>query len=266
MPLLNRVFLNLVPMNNPFVLTGKRILVTGASSGIGRATAILLSQLGASLVVSGRDVDRLASTLAQLHGDGHVSSVFDLSDHGAIGDWLVGLTSDNPRLDGLIYSAGIQVAKPLRVLTQTDTQHSLGTNVAAAIEIVKGFRQRPVNNAGGSVVLLASVMGLVGQPGQVLYSATKGAIVATVRSMALELARERIRVNCIAPGLVQTEMMDRLREKTLTPEAMDQIAAHHPLGIGEPIDVAHAAAFLVADASRWVTGTCLVVDGGYTAH
>lgn len=253
-------------MINSFMLTGKRILVTGASSGIGRATAILLSELGATVVVAGRDAERLATTRAQLHGEGHASFVFDLCNHGNVSEWFAGITSGAPRLDGVIHSAGIQIAKPLRALTQVDIQHSLGVNVAAAIEIIRGFRQRAVNNAGGSVVLLASVMGLVGQPGQSLYSATKGAIIGTVRSMALELAREGIRVNCIAPGLVQTEMMDRLRDKMPTPEAMEQIIAHHPLGIGKPIDVAHAAAFLVADASRWVTGTCMVVDGGYTAH
>lgn len=138
-------------------------------------------------------------------------------------------------------------------------------NVVAASALAKGFRQRGVFVEGGSIVLLSSVMGLVGQPGQSLYSATKGALVAMTRSLALELAREQIRVNCVAPAVVMTGMSEQLKQN-VSPEQFAQITAMHPLGLGRGEDVASAVAFLLADTARWITGTTLVVDGGYTAH
>jgi NAD(P)-dependent dehydrogenase (short-subunit alcohol dehydrogenase family) len=131
--------------------------------------------------------------------------------------------------------------------------------------LTKGFRQKKVNRAGGSVVYISSVAGLIGQTGHVEYCASKSALVGACKAAALELARENIRVNCIAPGLVKTEMMEKSL-KTLSPDQLKAIEAYQPLGLGSPRDVSNAVAFLLADTGKWITGTTFVVDGGYTVH
>lgn len=251
---------------NPMELTGRRVLVTGASSGIGRETSILLSRLGATLVLVARRADALAETEGMLEGTGHRSVLYDLSGTDGIPAWMKALATEGGPLSGLVHSAGIQTTRPLRVLTQAHLDEVMRINVGAAVALTKGFRQKGVVREGrGSVVLVASIMGLVGQPGIAGYAASKGAVVALCRSLSLELAPERIRLNCVAPGYVHTEMAQRLRE-TLTAEQFGAIESMHPLGIGTALDVAYAIAFLLADTGRWITGTTLVVDGGYTAH
>lgn len=252
-------------MLNPMELVDRTIMVTGASSGIGRETAILLSQLGARVVLVGRNRGELETTLSRLEGAGHVVAPFDLTSVDDIPRWMKELVPQSGALHGLVHSAGIQLTKPLRVVSSGDIDQVMTINVSAACGLVRGFRQKGVVAPPGSVVLLSSVSGIAGQPGNSVYSASKGALVALARSLALELAREKIRVNCVAPALVHTEMAEKMRE-ALTPEQFDQIDKMHPLGIGLPRDVAHAIAFLLADTGRWITGTTLVVDGGYTAH
>jgi 3-oxoacyl-[acyl-carrier protein] reductase len=251
---------------NPMDLTGRRILVTGASSGIGRETSILLSRLGANLVLVARRADALAETERLLEGNGHRSVPYDLTATDGIPAWMKTLAAGGGCLNGLVHSAGIHLTRPLRVLTQAHLDEVMRVNVGAAVALAKGFRQKGVvGEKGGSMVLLSSVMGLVGQPGVSIYAASKGALIALCRSLALELAREQIRLNCVSPGQVHTEMAQRQRE-TLTPEQSAAIEAMHPLGIGRALDVAYAIAFLLADTGRWITGSTLVVDGGYTAQ
>jgi NAD(P)-dependent dehydrogenase (short-subunit alcohol dehydrogenase family) len=249
---------------NPLDLTGRRVLVTGASSGIGRETAILLSRLGASLTVAGRDENRLADTVARLEGEGHSAASFDISRLDAIPAWVKQLAAGGP-FDGLVHSAGIHQAAPLRVLNPAAMEDVMRTNVLSAAFLAKGFRQKGCRADAASIVLLSSVAGLAGEPGIAAYSASKAAIAGLARSLAVELAPERIRVNAIAPGFVRSEMGDRLKE-FLTPEQFEAIERNHPLGTGTPGDVANGAAFLISDAARWITGTTLVMDGGYTAH
>ncbi len=138
-------------------------------------------------------------------------------------------------------------------------------NVGAAIGLAKGFCQKGVCAPGGSIVFISSVAGLTGQAGLAAYAASKGAIVALTKALAVELAGEHIRVNCVAPGVVTTEMGQSLL-RMLTPEQDADLEAMHLLGLGRPRDVAYAIAFLLAETARWITGTVLVVDGGYTAH
>jgi NAD(P)-dependent dehydrogenase (short-subunit alcohol dehydrogenase family) len=256
---------NELPVNELFSLSGKRVLVTGASSGIGRAVCRLLDQMGASLVLAGRNAERLAETAASLSGDRHRHEVFDLAGPEDISKWMKRMAEEGGPFSGLVHSAGVFQLKPLRFLNDEAWDDVLRPNLFAAMKLARGFRQKGVNASPSSVVFLSSVMGLVGQPATAAYSASKGALIAMTRSLALELAAEGIRVNCLAPGQVRTEMAEQQRA-LLTPAQLAEVERMHPLGLGEPVDVAASAAFLLAPASRWITGSTLVVDGGYTSH
>lgn len=250
---------------NPMDLSGCTILVTGASSGIGRETAILTSRLGARLLLVARNQERLTRTLEQLEGTGHHMQVIDLAQTGQLLGWLKEMAREIGPLHGLVHSAGVHSTRAIRFLTEEALSEVMTVNVGAAVALVRAFRQKGVWATNSSVVLISSVMGLVGQPGVAAYCASKGAIVALTKSLALELASDGIRVNCVAPGQVKTEMTDRQWEG-LSTDQKAVIAAMHPLGIGTALDVANAIAFLLADTSRWITGSTLVVDGGYTAR
>lgn len=251
-------------MINPIDLSGRTILVTGASSGIGQDTCILLSQLGAKLILLARDKKRLEDSASLLEGKGHMILPFDLKEYMNLPVLFKDIATKTGLLYGVLHSAGIQSHLPLRFVTPQHLEEIFRVNLSAAVFLSKGFRQKGVSK-GGSIVFLSSISGIVGTSGQPVYSASKGAIIALTRSLAMELARESIRVNCIAPGVVQTNMVTKA-EQTLTPEQIQKIEAMHPLGLGEPRDVANAIAFLLSDASRWITGISLCVDGGYTAH
>jgi NAD(P)-dependent dehydrogenase (short-subunit alcohol dehydrogenase family) len=221
--------------------------------------------MGARLILTGRDASRLEETQAQLNGEGHRVEPRDLRDTAGIPEWLSALAAQAGPLTGLVHAAGIQVVRPLRVLDDAVLNETMAVNLNTALALTKGFRQKTVCAHGGSVVLFSSVMGLTGQPGQAAYSASKGALISMCRSLALELAREKIRINCVAPGLVETEMAGRLKE-SLPPAQYDAVTAMHPLGLGSPENIAGPVVFLLSAASAWITGTTLVVDGGYTSH
>lgn len=251
---------------NPYQdLCGQRILVTGASSGIGRAASILLSQLGAQLILVGRSEDRLVKTLEMMDGTGHLVEPKDLALADEIPAWMKGITQKAGLLSGVVHCAGVQGVGPVRFLKDKDFSQMMNINVNSAVQLAKGFRQKKVLQQPGSIVLISSIIGMVGQAGVAAYSASKGALCALTRSIALEFAAESIRVNCIAPGIVKTEMTQDFQSK-LSEEQFEKLCSQYPLGIGEPQDVANAIAFLLSGTSRWITGTTLVVDGGYTAQ
>lgn len=247
-------------------LCGKRILVTGASSGIGREAAIQLSQLGASVVLVGRSEDRLTQMLGELGPEPHAVAPFDLKDTDAIPKWMAEGAGKYGRLHGLVHCAGLHALRPLRTMTTAAVEDLFRLNVTSAFLLAKAFRQKTVRAEGMcSLIFLSSVVGLAGQAGVSSYASSKGALLALTRSLALELAPESIRVNAIAAGMVHTPMSDNLK-RLLGEEAFQKVRAMHPLGLGEPRDVANAISFLLSDASRWITGSTLVIDGGYTAH
>lgn len=244
----------------------KWVLVTGASSGLGRAIAIELSLQGASLVLLGRDEARLAETAALLGGRPHRLLTLDLSRHDAIVPAVRTLRSDIGEIYGLCHAAGVVATRPLASSDPEVIKAQLDVNVLAGLELARAVTRRDVMVAeGGSLLFISSVYGLVGNAGQVGYCASKGALAAAVRALAIELARRGIRANCLSPGLVFTAMTERSLGGASSEQAQRMKAAH-PLGCGQPEDVAHAAAFLLSPASRWITGVDLPVDGGYTAQ
>jgi NAD(P)-dependent dehydrogenase (short-subunit alcohol dehydrogenase family) len=250
---------------NPLSMEGRNILVTGASSGLGIGICRGLADQGARVIMVARDAERLQAARAQLSGDTHVVESFDISQPDAVAPWLKEKALQWGPLHGAVHSAGTMLMRPLRMITAADWDIAMRTNVVAASALAKGFRQAGVNTGGGSIVFISSVTGLVGQPAQSIYGATKGALIAMARSLALELAREKIRVNCVAPAVVEAGMSERIRQ-SVTPEQWSQIVAQHPLGLGRVEDVANAVLFLLADTGRWITGSTLVVDGGFTAQ
>jgi NAD(P)-dependent dehydrogenase (short-subunit alcohol dehydrogenase family) len=252
-------------MMNPLDLTGKTVLVTGASRGIGRATAVFLSRLGARIVIAGRDEEQLSQTISQMEGSGHLARSFDLNQVEALPGWIKAVAAEAGPLYGLVHSAGVVMNRPLKGLTYQNLLDIQRVNVDAAIMLSKGFRQKDVYEAAGSsVVYLSSVMAYKSKPALAAYAATKGALLSLAKTLALELASQKIRVNCVCPGLVRTAMVEELEEKLL-PEQLEKLYAEYPLGLGEPEDVAYAIACLLAPAARWITGSALVLDGGYTS-
>ncbi len=250
---------------NPFDLSGRRYLVTGASSGIGRAVSIVLSQWGGSILAVARNEERLRQVVTEMAGDGHAYQCVDLATATDLPDRMKEWASSGGKFHGAVHAAGIQLVAPLRIMNEGDLQRMWSINVQAALLLAKGLRRKDVRAEQGSIVLVSSIAGLAGQPVQSGYSSTKGALIAAARSLAMELAPERIRVNCVAPGLVKTPMEERLRA-ALGDGPLSAVETAHPLGLGEAVDVAHAVAFLLSDAARWITGTTLTVDGGYTAQ
>lgn len=253
-------------MINPLELTGKTVLVTGASSGIGRDVALLLSQLGARVILSARNRERLNGTMALLEGASHVIEAFDLTDVAEIPAWLQELATRTGPLYGLVHCAGIASRLPVRFMSLEQAEATMRTNWLSAWALAKGFRHKRVfSGTDGRIVFISSILALAGQSGAAAYASSKGAILSLTRALALEFASENIRVNAVLPGLVQTEMADALGQE-LTVEQIQFIVAKHPLGLGKPRDVAYAIAFLLAETSRWITGSVLTVDGGYTAQ
>jgi NAD(P)-dependent dehydrogenase (short-subunit alcohol dehydrogenase family) len=250
-------------MVNPMDLTGKRILVTGASSGIGQNTAILLSKLGAELVLVARNNERLSETLSMLVGEAHSAVSFDLSNIECIKN-LMNEICMNKKLDGVVYSAGIAPVIPVQNIKYEKMLEIMTINYFAFMEIIKLFSKRKYSN-GGSVVAVSSVSSFAGWKGASLYCGSKAALDGSIRALAIELSKRGIRVNSVVPSNIDTKMFNGIVDSTGQTE-INTILFKQPLGLGHPNDVANAIAFLLSDAARFITGSSLVVDGGYLAQ
>lgn len=250
-------------MYNPFSLDGKTILVSGASSGIGRQCAIDCSKMGAKLVLVARNEDRLHETVSQMEGNYHGVYSYDLCDIEGIKELVTKIVADNGKLDGFIHSAGIEITKPLKLITSEDYSQVFRINSLSSFEFVRQLSSLKNFNRGGSIVLIASITAIIARNGLTAYSASKGAMVSAARVMALELAKREIRVNSISPGTILTPLMQNYLT-SLNEEDYKKRIDGFPLGLGKTTDISNTCIFLMSDASRWITGQNLIVDGGYT--
>ena len=246
-------------MNNPFSLEGKTILVTGASSGIGRATAIACSQMGAVVVVTGRNESRLQDTLDALEGSGHQMIVADIANDDQI-DYLV---DQIPAINGLVNNAGITETCPTQFIKRDKLNRVMEVNTIAPILLTQRILKKKKLGKGGSIVFTCSISGTcVCGGGNVLYSASKGAIHGFMKNAALDLAHKGIRVNDVCPGMIDTHILDA---GTISEEQLDIEAQRYPMKrFGKPEEVAYGIIYLLSDASSFVTGSSIVIDGGFT--
>jgi len=246
---------------NPFSLEGKTILVTGASSGIGRSIAIECSKMGAVVVLNGRNEERLQETLCMMEGDSHRMIIADI----ACQDEIDRLAKEVSTLDGCVLCAGIPQVCPVKYFKRDDIEDIFTVNAIAPMMITSSLVKKKKIRKGSSVVLIESVSGVfVGTRGDVSYNASKAALNGFLKGAALELAGQGIRVNAINPGLVPTNILNLTNQVFAESHHTDIMMDSYPLKrYGTPEDIAYGAIYLLSDASSWVTGTNLVIDGGY---
>lgn len=251
---------------NPFSLQGKTIVISGASSGIGRQCAISCAAMGARVVAIGRNSERLNETMAALSGSNHHSFLLDLTDTAAVAQTVKEIVAITGPVHGLLNVAGVSSTLLLQSVSEAKMEEAFKNNVFSAIHLTRELTRKPnFDKAGGSIVFFSSIMGSYGDVGKSLYAMTKGALQSGARSLAAELARKNIRVNTVSPGLIITPINENLPHIT-DPEKRQKLEDMHLLGLGKPDDVANACIYLLSDASKWVTGTNLFVDGGFSVR
>lgn len=254
-------------MYNPFSLENKVIIVTGASSGIGAQCAIDCSKMGARVVLVARNEERLKQTLEQCEESSrHIILPLDLSSSDGLKDAIKDVVAKVGKINGVVNCAGMSSVTPLKLITDELLDQFFRTNVYSAINLSKEVtRVGNYDKEGGcSIIFFASIMGLCGDKCKTMYSATKGALIAAARSMACELAKNKIRVNVVSPGAIETPINAKLPHMA-DPELRKELEDKHLLGLGECSDISNACIYLLSDAAKWVTGQNLIVDGGYTA-
>lgn len=245
--------------NNPFSLERKTILITGASSGIGRAAAIECSKMGAKIIITARNEQRLKDTLPLLSGNGHEIRLCNLGNSTDIQEMVDSL----PEIHGLINNAGFTKHLPIPFIDEDSIKSIIEVNTIAPIMLLKCLLREKVMKSGASVVFTSSLAGLgYTTVANSMYVASKGAISAFITCAALELAQKKIRVNAVCPGMVDTSI---LSSGTISSEQLEKDKLNYPLKrYGKPEEIAWAMIYLLSDASSWVTGTNMVIDGGYS--
>jgi len=246
-------------MYNPFTLKGKTILITGASSGIGKATALECSKLGASLIIIGRDKQRLSATYSELDGNNHIQINADLTDESTI-DKVI---DELPCIDGIANIAGIVKTLPFHFISKKELDKVFDVNFFAPVLLSQKIIKKKKLNKDSSIVFVSSIDGpITAHIGNSIYSASKGAISAISRNMAVDLASKKIRVNSVLPGMTETPL---IHGDGITQEQLDIDKNLYPLKrYGDPKEIAWAIIYFLSDASAWTTGSQLIVDGGFT--
>lgn len=246
-------------MYNPFSLENKTILVTGASSGIGRAIAIECSKMGASVIITGRNEERLKETYSQMKGNQPNYIVADLSKPSDVQN----LTKNISTLNGLVNCAGLTKVLPFPFAERKDFEEVMEVNLFAPTELSRLMVKSKKLQKGASIVFISSVSGVYcSAVASSIYSSSKGAINGLAKAMALDLAQKGIRVNCVNPGMIDTNIFS---EGKITQEQLNEDMKHYPLKrYGKPEEVAYAVIYLLSDAAEWITGSNLLIDGGYT--
>jgi NAD(P)-dependent dehydrogenase (short-subunit alcohol dehydrogenase family) len=248
-------------MQNPFSLEGKTILITGASSGIGKAVAQECAAAGATCIITARNEERLSATFSNLDGEGHQYLLADLSNTESI----EAIVEQLPKLDGVVSCAGIVETKMLKFTEEDDLLHLFNTNAFSSIRLVRTLVQQKKLKKEASIVIISSISGVkCGYIGGSIYGATKGALEGFIKATALELAPQKIRVNTIIPGMVETSL---LKDSEIDSELLEADKLRYPLKrYGKPEEVGYSAVYLLSDATKWMTGTSLLIDGGYTIN
>lgn len=244
--------------SNPFSLEGRRILVTGASSGIGEAAARMCANMGANVIACGRNTERLETVVAGLAGSGHQMVVGDLTDPAA----RQAVVDAVPALDGCVFSAGVVSLAPMRMVSQRHLDALFAVNYNSPILLTQALLAKRKLAPGASLVYVSALAEHTAPFATGVYSGTKGALESTVRTIASEIAKQNMRANCVSPGYVATPMMDGLRSVMNSDSKMEMAA----LGPIEPDDVAAGIVYLLAPASRWVSRTSVPIDAGLTLH
>lgn len=245
---------------NPFSLNNKTILVTGASSGIGKAIAIACSQMGARLIITGRNENRLLETFNLLEGEmNHLIFVADMTNTTE----LSALVEFSPKLDGVVSNAGMANPMVLQQMDEIDVDQILQINMLAPINLTKQIIQKKKLNKSSSIVFISSINGNnCSYIGSTIYASSKAALNGFAKSLALEMASREIRVNCINPGMIDTEL---LLSSAIDETDLNNDRRKYPLKrYGKPEEIAYATIYLLSDASKWVTGSSMIIDGGYT--
>lgn len=242
-------------MTNPFSLTGKTIMVTGASAGIGRGIAIACAKMGAQVVITGRNQERLQETLSQLEGDNHRIIIADLTNEKE----RTALVTQLPMLDGMVQCAGVGSRVPCKMLTQADLDYVMKPNIEAPMLLQSELLSQKKIKKQASIVFIASAAATMPAVGNAVYSASKAAIIAYAKCLAQELAPRMVRVNCISPTMVWTD----LATSTLSVEQLKEVEKTYPLKrLGTSEDIAYLAVYLLSDTSSWMTGSNVEITGG----
>ena len=253
-------------MDSQFSLQGRNILISGASSGIGRCVAVFCSRAGANVLMLGRNEKTLCETLEIMEPARHALAVIDLNDFSSYADVIAPFVEKNGKIYGIVHSAGLEFSGPYNLTKPRNFQDIFNINAVAGFELSRIVASKFADTeAGGSYVFISSIRALFGVEFATAYSASKGAVIAASRSLALELAKKHIRVNTISPSLVLTPLLDKYFE-SLPEETIRSMKQQHPLGFGKPEDVANACIYLLSDASRWMTGNNIILDGGYSVR
>ena len=241
---------------NPFSLEGKTILVTGASSGIGRGVAVTCSKMGATVIINGRNVSKLQETLTLMEANESMMMPGDLTDETALSSLVASL----PKLDGVVHCAGIGQRIPCKDLQEENVNQVMDVNFKAPVMLqAELLRQKKLNKAS-SIVFIASIASWSPSFGNAVYSASKGAIISYANCLALELAPRKIRVNCISPAMVWTDLITK---DGIDEEQLKEDEQKYPLKrYGQPEDIANLAVYMLSDASAWMTGSNIKISGG----